>query len=240
VVLRDGWVVVGVMPASGAASKAEAGCLIVLDSTGKAVETFSGSLLSGPWDLAAYETEHEAKLFVTTVLNPATTEDSRSISQGSIVRLDLNVPVNSIPRIASMTLVASGFSESAGPAGLLTGPTGLGLSPRCGNSDDNCPDDGERREQVLYLVDSISNRIAVIENALYRTTSAGTGRTLSANGSLNEPRGLFIAPNGHILTVNRNDGVITEITPSGQQIAKAVAGQYRQTAWREHAGALGL
>ncbi len=40
-----------------------------LDSLGKAVETFYGSLINGPWDMTAFEGEHEAKLFVTNVLN---------------------------------------------------------------------------------------------------------------------------------------------------------------------------
>ncbi len=37
--------------------------------------------------------------------------------------------------------------------------------------------------------------------------------------SLNGPLGLVVAPNGDILTVNGNDGLITEITPQGVQVA---------------------
>jgi hypothetical protein len=37
---------------------------------------------------------------------------------------------------------------------------------------------------------------------------------------LNDPLGLTVAPDGHILTVNGNDGFIIEITPQGHQIAK--------------------
>jgi hypothetical protein len=43
--------------------------------------------------------------------------------------------------------------------------------------------------------------------------------TLSANQFLNSPLGLAVAPNGHILTVNSNDGFITEIAPDGTQLA---------------------
>jgi hypothetical protein len=50
--------------------------------------------------------------------------------------------------------------------------------------------------------------------------SAGKGATLTAGGSLNGPLGLAVARNGHILTVNSNDGFITEITPDGVQVAK--------------------
>src|SRR5512136_850282 len=43
VALRAGWVIVGSLPTSdGTAASAQAGCLIVLDSEGQAVETISG------------------------------------------------------------------------------------------------------------------------------------------------------------------------------------------------------
>ena len=35
------------------------GCLIVLDSLGTPVETFYGSLINGPWDMTAFDGEHE-------------------------------------------------------------------------------------------------------------------------------------------------------------------------------------
>jgi hypothetical protein len=50
VVLRSGWVIVGSLPTTdGTSNTAQPGCLIVLDSSGKPVETFFGSLISGPW-----------------------------------------------------------------------------------------------------------------------------------------------------------------------------------------------
>jgi len=39
-------------------------------------------------------------------------------------------------------------------------------------------------------------------------------------GSVNDPLGLTVAPDGHIITVHGNDGFATEITPQGAQIAK--------------------
>ena len=50
-------------------------------------------------------------------------------------------------------------------------------------------------------------------------TGAGTGAVVTRNGRLNAPLGLAIAPNGDILTVNGNDGLIVETTPGGLQIA---------------------
>ena len=53
VVLRTGWVIVGSLPTTdGTAATAKAGCLIVLNSNGHPVETFSGGPINGPWDSA--------------------------------------------------------------------------------------------------------------------------------------------------------------------------------------------
>ncbi len=214
VVLDAGWVIVGSLPTTnGMADTAQAGCLIVLDSTGTPVETFSGALINGPWDMVASEGDHEAKLFVTNVLNGTVAANGKTVKQGTVVRINLELPDHAIPSIQSMTVVGSGFPERTDPAALVIGPTGVGLSPQIG---------GDPQETVLYVADSLKNRIAVIPDALDRTTSAGTGSTLSSGGSLNDPLGLVVAPNGHILTVNGNDGFITEITPSGKQIATAL------------------
>jgi len=97
------------------------------------------------------------------------------------------------------------------------------LSPNCGGRDAGECDAGTDEDadrSVLYVADTLNNRIAVIERPLKRSTSAGSGETLSSGGSLNAPLGLVTTPNGHLLTVNGGDGFITEITPRGQQVAK--------------------
>lgn len=233
-VLRGGWVIAGALPLTGGPVTSQTGCLIVFDSLGNPVETFSGSLINGPRDIVVSESDHEAKLFVANVFTGSAADDGRIAGQASVVRINLNIPGNSMPLIESMTVIGSGFSVRNGPDAVITGPVGIGLSPRCENSeDDTCADYGQRQEQVLYVADSLNNRIAVIHGALHRTASAGTGQTLSAGGSLNDPLGLVVAPNGHILIANGNGGFITEITPQGKQIAIAPAAQYRQTAWNE-------
>ena len=220
VVLKSGWVIVGSLPTTdGTAATAQAGCLIVLDSTGNPVETFFGSLINGPWDMTAYEKDNKAKLFVTNVLNGTVAGNGQIVKQGTVVRVDLTLSGKSVPFLEAITVIGSGFPERTDPAALVIGPTGVGLSPgkgwfffgKWGNWD-----------RVLYVADSLNNRIAVIPDALERTTTAGTGYTLTSGGSLNDPLGLVVAPNGHILTVNGNDGLITEITPQGKQIATAV------------------
>jgi len=69
-VLRSGWVIVGSLPTSdGTSATAQAGCLLVLDNSGKVVETFAGASINGPWDMTSLEDEGGAHLFLTNVLN---------------------------------------------------------------------------------------------------------------------------------------------------------------------------
>ena len=120
-----------------------------------------------------------------------------------------------------MTVVGSGFSERTDSAALVIGPTGVALNSDCDDEPGNdCENGGDRGDRALYVADSLHNRIAVIPHALTRTNSAGVGLTVSLGGSLNDPLGLVVAPNGNILTVNGDDGYIIEITPRGHQIAK--------------------
>jgi hypothetical protein len=223
-VLRTGWVIVGSLPtADGSSKTAQAGCLIVLDDTGKPVETFFGSLISGPWDMTVSDEDTHAELFVTNVLNGTLAASPNVVQQGTIVRINLEETETQMPSIESMTVIGSGFSERTDPAALVIGPTGVGLSPACNASDpDDCTTVVGNSERALYVADTLNNRIAVIPDAIDRTTSVGVGTTLSHGGSLNFPLGLTVAPNGEVLTVNGGDGFITEITPGGIQIAKTL------------------
>jgi DNA-binding beta-propeller fold protein YncE len=107
--------------------------------------------------------------------------------------------------VTSITTIGSGFSERTDPAALVIGPTGVGLTADT---------------STLYVADSLNNRIAAISNPLTRTASAGTGKTVTINGSLNDPLGLAVGLNGNILTVNGNNGLIVQTTPAGQQVSK--------------------
>jgi hypothetical protein len=56
VALRAGWVIVGSLPTSdGTSATAQAGCLLVLDPMGNVSETIYGTLINGPWDMAAFD-----------------------------------------------------------------------------------------------------------------------------------------------------------------------------------------
>jgi hypothetical protein len=221
VVLKTGWVIVGSLPTTdGSAATAQAGCLIVLDSAGKAVETFSGSPINGPWDMTAWESDNEAKLFVTNVLNGTVAASPNIVNKGTVVRVNLQTSEKAMPKVQSMTVIGSGFAERTDPGALVIGPTGVGLGFSRGDGDkDRALSEADRGKTVLYVADSLNNRITMIPDALGRTTSAGNGSVLSSGGTLNDPLGLVVALNGNVLTVNGDDGLITEITPFGAQVA---------------------
>ena len=227
VVLKQGWVIVGSLPtANQGTTFTGPGCLIVLDSLGHPQETFYGSLVNGPWDMTAFDGDREASLFVTNVLNGTVAAGGTVVHKGTVTRLNLTVSASAPPALQSITIIGSGFPERTDPAALVIGPTGVGLRASCAGDGDDCAhhegdDDGDHHDSsLLYVADTLSNRVAVIERALTRTTTAGIGRTLSSGGSLNGPLGLFVTPSGTVLTVNSGDGFITEISPHGGQVAK--------------------
>lgn len=207
VVLQRGWVIVGSLPTSdGTSATAKAGCLLVLNSTGQMVETFSGGVINGPWDMAALDNDGTAALFFTNVLNGTVAASPNVVNKGTVVRMVLNVPNqgNGMPSKVTTTVIGSGFSERTDPASLVIGPTGVGLGSN----------------GTLYVADSLNNRIAAIPNALNRNGTAHTGKDVTSNGAINDPLGLTIAPNADILTTNGNNGKIVETTPNGTQIAQ--------------------
>jgi hypothetical protein len=202
VALKSGWVIVGSLPTmDGTSATAQAGCLIVLGSSGNPVETISGGPINGPWDMTALDHRGNADLFVTNVLNGTVAASPNTVDGGTIVRIDLKNLERHKPRIHSETTIAGGFPERTDPAALVVGPTGLGLS-----------------HNTLYVADSVDNRIAAIRHAFTTRSTSQVGTTVSTGGMLNDPLGLAIAPGGDILTVNGLDGNLVETTPAGQQV----------------------
>jgi hypothetical protein len=202
-ILGNGWVVVGSLPTvAGDPATAKAGCLLVLNSEGRVVETFHGHGINGPWDMTAVSGQWASTLFVTNVLNGTVAAGGKLAHRGTVLRLQVSTPKQGLPRLTAVTTVGSGFAERTDPAALVIGPTGVGLG----------------RNGRLYVADTLSNRIAAIPNALYRRHSAGTGLTVSKNGAIMAPLGVAIAPGGDILTVNSANGNLVETTPGGTQV----------------------
>lgn len=204
VVLRNGFVVVGSLPApNGDSSKATAGALSVLDANGNVVQTITAPDINGPWDMTATDHGNHATLYVTNVLNGTVAGGGMEVDQGTVVRLGLRFR-HGQPQVTSNTIIGDGFAEKTDPAALVIGPTGVGLG----------------RHGTLYVADAINNRIAAIPDAADRTSAlGGGGMTVSSGGFLNDPLGLTIAPDGDIVIANGNDGNIVETSPAGQQVA---------------------
>jgi hypothetical protein len=204
-VLRGGFVVVGSLPVTDAGSGIpRAGCLIVLNSVGTPIETWSGHDINGPWDLTKVQLPGFAELFVANVLNGTVAAGGAEVNDGTVVRLDvLDVPGDD-PQLVGSTVIGTGFAEKLNKAALVLGPTGVSFSP-----------DG-----TLYVADTVRNRLAAIPQAWLRKTAvADGGVTLTSGGSLHNPLGTALAPNGDVITVNGGNGNAVETTPSGHQVA---------------------
>ncbi len=204
VVLPGGWVIVGSTPSrNGSVSTSAAGCLILLNSQGQVNQVWSGGAINGPWDATAAAHGDMASVFVDNVLNGTRAAGGKQVFRGTVLRFDLILyGSNQAPVVTSTTKIGQGFAEQGNASAFVLGPTGLGLS-----------------HGTLYVAETDTNRIKAIPAAMTRMTSAGHGTLVTAGGKLSAPLGLAIAPDGHILTVNGNNGLIVETTPGGSQIA---------------------
>jgi hypothetical protein len=203
-VLPGGYVVVGSLPTTnGQSATAKAGCLIVLDSDGRAISTIAGSKIAGPWDMVATSQGDTSTLFVSNALNGGAAAGVKTIDNSTVVRIRVSSGPGQPPKVLGEQVIAAGIPWRDDKAALVIGPTGVALSS----------------SGTLYVADTLDSRIAAVGQAMTRTTPAADGgTTVSEGGHLNQPLGLVLAPNGDILTTNAGDGNIVETTPAGQQL----------------------
>jgi len=214
-VTRSGFVIVGSLPTKdGTSSTAKAGCLLVLNSYGKVIETIAGGPINGPWDMTAVDEGFFTTLYVTNVLNgtvAAGTQpngDGNVVNRGTVVRIQLLTIPGIRPVVLDEDVIATGFAERTDPAALVIGPTGVALG----------------RDGTLYVADTQNSRIAAIPGAPFREFPAQNGGfTVTSGGDLMSPLGMTLAPNGDILTANGGDGNIVETTPRGKQLTEVLA-----------------
>jgi DNA-binding beta-propeller fold protein YncE len=106
--------------------------------------------------------------------------------------------------VGSETVIGKGLPERTDPSALVVGPTGVGLS-----------------HGKLFVANSAANAIDAISSAMTRSTAMAPAM-ITKGKHLNDPLGMAVAPNGHIVTANGNDGKIVETTSAGKQVAVRV------------------
>jgi hypothetical protein len=208
-ILPGGYVVVGSLPTTnGKTATAKYGCLIVLDSEGKAVETIAGKNIQGPWDSTAKSEGSKTTLFVSNALNGGSVAGKKTVDNSTVLRIELESGVGQTPKVLGETVVANGIPWIDSAEALVLGPTGLALAAN----------------GTLYVASTDGNKIFAISEATTRTEPAAKGGTvLTEGGHLKEPLGMVLAPNGNIITSNGGDGNMVETTPAGQQVAVQTA-----------------
>jgi hypothetical protein len=213
-ILPGGYVVVGSLPTTnGQSATAKDGCLIVVNSDGKAVETIAGSKIAGPWDMATVTHGSTSTLFVSNALNGGAKAGVHVIDNSTVVRIRLRTD-GAMPKVLSQQVIANQIPWRDDKAALVIGPTGAALASN----------------GTLYVADTLESRIIAIPDAMTRSTAlADKGITVSSGGHLNQPLGLELAPNGDIITTNAGNGNIVETTPGGQQVA-TIAGDAKSGA----------
>lgn len=208
-ILPGGYVVVGSLPTTnGKTATAKYGCLILLDSEGKAVETIAGKNIQGPWDSTAKSEGSKTMLFVSNALNGGPVKGEHTIDNSTVLRIELESGEGQMPKVLGETVIADEIPWIDSEEALVLGPTGLALGS-----------DG-----TLYVASTEDSKILSIPEATTRTTPAAKGGTvLSEGGHLNEPLGMVLAPNGDVITTNGGDGNMVETTPEGKQVAVQTA-----------------
>jgi len=211
--LSSGWVIVGSTPSTdGTTATKGPGCMLIFDSNGKLATVWSGGRINGPWgNMAVIDNGDKATLFVSMSgfdvpspgkLDPATSEPV-VIRKATVLRIQLAIPPNGPPKVTSQTIIASGFGQRADKDVFLIGPTGLALIGA-----------------TLYVSDAVDNRVVAVSDATTRSSSAGTGVTITQGGMMLRPLALVATPQGHLLTCNAKNGEVVEIDPaSGKQLA---------------------
>jgi hypothetical protein len=203
--LKAGFVLVGSVPTlDGSSNTIQApGSLLILNSHGTTVMTLhSPALLDGPWDLTIHDQGSQAQVFVSNVLS------------GTVTRIDLTIPQNGPPVVASETQIASRYLIRPDPSALIIGPTGLAY---------------DAGKDLLYVASTGDNAIFAIDHAQARTTDAGEGAVVyKDHRHLHGPLALTLTPNGDLITSN-GDAVnpdpeqpseLVEFTPGGRFVAE--------------------
>jgi DNA-binding beta-propeller fold protein YncE len=199
-VLQAGLVVVGNFPsADGTFGTATVGSLLVINNRGKLIQAITSPEIQGPWDMALIDRGDKAIAFVSNSFT------------GTVSRLEFSVSPYGLTLKKSKT-IASGYVHRGDPVTFVVSPTGLVYDEHSG---------------ILYVASTGDNEVFAINDAIDRSTDAGTGRIVyQDNVHLHGALAMAEAPNGHLL-VSNSDGInsdpaqpseIVEFTKDGKFI----------------------
>ena len=146
-------------------------------------------------------THSGADLFVANALSrSAGVHTTPPVGVCTVVRIDVSIAAEQMPRMLSSTVIGSHFVWRANKAALIQSPTGVALA----------------KNGTLYVAETVNNRITKIPDAVTRSTAiVDRTETLSSGGALNGPLGLIMAPNGDLVALNGNDGNAVEVSSKG-------------------------
>lgn len=180
-VLQYGFVLVGNSPTTdGTSATAKPGSLLVINSKGQLLQTFTSSWIQGPWDMALVDNGDQAFVFLSNSFT------------GAVVRLNFTVSPTKGLTWVNTTTIASGYFVSGNPATVFIAPTGLVY---------------DAVHNILYVASTGDNAVFAVWNATTRTTDGGMGEIVYQDDlHLHGALGLAMAPNGHLLVTN-NDAV---------------------------------
>ncbi|MCA1684374.1 MAG: hypothetical protein LC745_00005, partial [Planctomycetia bacterium] len=174
-VLGNGYVIAGTVPSTnGTPATVGRGAIIVLNSNGKLVGSFTNrALVNGPWGLTAVDHGHSAQVFVSNVLT------------GTIERFNVTFPTFGGPQVTSATRIGSGFAHRGDPNAFEVGPGGLAYDRATGD---------------LYVASGADDSVYAIPDAARTTFDHGTGRLVVRDDTnLHDPVGLALASDGHLI-----------------------------------------
>jgi hypothetical protein len=175
-ILQRGFVIVGNVPSiDGTSATVMPGSLLVINNQGHLVNTISGPLIKGPWDMTIIDEGNQAIAFVSMVLS------------GNVVRLNLDMSSTGVT-VTSTTVIASGYAHRGDPAAFEVGPTGLVY---------------DSTTDVLYVSSTADNAVFSIQNPRMRNSSGGKGAVVYSDAvHLHGPLAMAAAPNGHLIVSN--------------------------------------
>ncbi len=197
-VLQAGLVLVTNLPtADGTSGTAKPGSLLVINSSGKLIQTITSPEIDGPWDATYVDGGNVAAVFISNALN------------GTVSRLIFAVSPSGLQLLSAQT-IASGYRHQGDPAALFDAPTGLVYDPG---------------RDTLFVASTLDNTVFGVRNALERNQSDGPGTIVyQDNAHLHGALAMAPAPNDDLLVTN-NDVInsdpnqpseIVEFTKGGQ------------------------